>query len=800
MSRFKQWTIDPSHSGLWRSDHFLRQMEQQLADIRLLSLDIFDTLLFRACAEPTEVFYIAASKAAAQSGILKPSISANEFRELRIRAEMEARKKYAASNAIYAEVTLEQIYEQIPASVCVRSRMLQLEMETEQEVCYLNPNVASLLYACKDKGISVALVSDMYVSSGQLAAILTSAGLDLKFIDVLLVSSEHGGSKVNGELFDQLFTHFPGLTGADIMHIGDNLTADIVGAASKQIRTLHYKVIPESFESPFHWDFIRHGNMLPELKSLRKLACESLPDGYAKLDDEERFFYRFGASVIGPFLHGLCEWVIDTCVRENRSEVHPLMREAYLLGPMLEHAAELRGVSLKVKPIYLSRQATYLASLEKFQEQQMDTLFAIPWAKVSDIFSMLDIEGESAPFEAYWDKSITACKLLQSESGITVAAKLGDFLLSQPIQSQIDQSIIRKRRQFVDYLLQLGSDVEKLVTVDIGFNGTMQKAMETALKLAGLPHQMLHLLAVGTGNIADLLLAGMDIRSYLGSCGDNNDLGKRIARTPAFLEELMMGEFGSTLRYESDQAGIVKPITSTLLVQSAQELSLKKACHEGCFAFQQYYGYLRDFKPNLLRRLHEDPREWSKVLHRVIDMPTPEEARLLGMLTHQENFCGVQVSPICNSIDKRWFERGEEAFIDFCNYGPSTFNAFWPQGMVTLQSPHYLYKFYLRQQDHFGQEGLILEMMNRLKRDNIETIQVMGAGAIADKVLKSALFHGIKAESCLKLTSAQLTSASHTYLIAAFADILAIRNEIELAYKGSGIAPVIYDWFVHINQ
>lgn len=287
-------------------------------------------------------------------------------------------------------------------------------------------------------------------------------------------------------------------------------------------------------------------SMLPELKSVRKLA--GISQAEPAEDEEGQFFFSFGAAVLGPFLHGWCEWVIDECIRENRYEVHPLMREAYLLAPILEEAARMRGVALNVKPLYVSRQATYLASLDNYGAEALDRLLQINWVTVGDLFHMLDIAEETAYFHSYLDTPLVQCSSTPDKSGrTTIFGLLREFLLEDRIQRKVEASIQRNRKLFVDYLFQECGSPESVMTVDIGFNGTIQKAMEMAMRLSNQPHRMIHLLAVGTENVGTHLLAGMDVRCFLGSCGDNSDIGSRIARTPAFLEELMMGEFGSTL-------------------------------------------------------------------------------------------------------------------------------------------------------------------------------------------------------------------------------------------------------------
>jgi hypothetical protein len=483
--------------------------------------------------------------------------------------------------------------------------------------------------------------------------------------------------------------------------------------------------------------------------------------------------------------------------------VHSLMREAYLLGPMLEQAARMRGMALTIKPVYVSRQAAYLASMENWNHAALNRLFEQNWTTVGDLFALLDIADESAPFQLYMQTQLAECQLIADESGETsIAEQLREYLLSERMEQKIKSSILRNRKLFVNYMKQEFGAVDQMVTVDIGFNGTIQKAIETAFRLSDQPLRIIHLLAVGTDRVGTLLLEGMDIRCFLGSCGENSDLGQRIVRSPAFLEELMMGEFGSTLRYEMDPHGVIKPVLAELLSHSAEEFRLKKASREGALAFQRYYGYLAEAKPDWLAALSEAPREWSKPLHRAIDMPTPEEARLLGNLTHQDNFCGVQISPISNPVEHRWLNQGEVAFIDFCNYGPSTFNAFWPQGMVTRKSPYYLYRYYLRQKDLFGNQNLVFELVRRVKEDKLAAVHIYGAGSFAQAVRNAVLFHGIRIESFTAsraeqsaLARAAEEAGNHAYIIASLSDILTLRQDIERVYLISGISPSIYDLF-----
>ena len=91
--------ISPTDLFLWEKDRYLSVLAGQLQDIRLLSLDIFDTLLFRTCANPSDVFSTMAMQAH-HNGSLKTHVSPEAFKEMRIRAEHKARAKSNRSNGL----------------------------------------------------------------------------------------------------------------------------------------------------------------------------------------------------------------------------------------------------------------------------------------------------------------------------------------------------------------------------------------------------------------------------------------------------------------------------------------------------------------------------------------------------------------------------------------------------------------------------------------------------------------------------------------------------------------------------
>ena len=79
---------------------------------KVISLDLFDTLVLRLVDHPHQIFDEIGKKAI-KSNLLHSSITADEFALLRIKAEQDARKVNLNRNG-HNEVNLEEIYEFLP--------------------------------------------------------------------------------------------------------------------------------------------------------------------------------------------------------------------------------------------------------------------------------------------------------------------------------------------------------------------------------------------------------------------------------------------------------------------------------------------------------------------------------------------------------------------------------------------------------------------------------------------------------------------------------------------------------------
>src|SRR3954453_2236677 len=84
-------------------------------DVKALSLDVFDTMVWRRAPEPTDVFPLIA-KRLGEDGRLGPHITPRGFQKLRIAAEARARARRDEQGR-GVEVSLRDIYAELPVHV-----------------------------------------------------------------------------------------------------------------------------------------------------------------------------------------------------------------------------------------------------------------------------------------------------------------------------------------------------------------------------------------------------------------------------------------------------------------------------------------------------------------------------------------------------------------------------------------------------------------------------------------------------------------------------------------------------------
>ena len=167
--------------------------------VQVVSLDVFDTLLYRSVKRPTDVFDLISTN--------------NSFKYQRMDAERRAR-----ADSLSGEVTLTEIYRYLP------DYSPQLEIDTELKVLFANEAAQTFFDKIGQSGIRVIITSDMYLSRDVIAEMLERNGYNLDNVTIY-VSSDYGETKRTGALFRRILSDL-NIDASQMVHIGDDYISD----------------------------------------------------------------------------------------------------------------------------------------------------------------------------------------------------------------------------------------------------------------------------------------------------------------------------------------------------------------------------------------------------------------------------------------------------------------------------------------------------------------------------------------------------------------------------------------------
>lgn len=249
----------------------------------VITFDVFDTLIIRDVMKPVDVYRFSYGAIG---------------RYFRSAAEIIARHRKKGQ-----EVSLDDI-----RKYCIFS--CKKEIEFDKKICRANPDIHSAYTRLKEQGKQIFAISDMYHDNETISALLKNAGYDIP----VMVSSEYGCNKGSGRLFEEFLEKY-GFSASQVLHIGDNMEADVKGAEKAGINALHIN---------------RHENILEYTKYGRsdyELAA-FINHGLHSIEDPAE---RIGYEIIGPMVMSFCRWVHDKYEQEKFDRLFFLARDMHFI-------------------------------------------------------------------------------------------------------------------------------------------------------------------------------------------------------------------------------------------------------------------------------------------------------------------------------------------------------------------------------------------------------------------------------------------------------------------------------------
>ncbi len=207
--------------------------------IKVVSFDIFDTVLTRPFFKPTDLFVLLDK----EFDKLTNNSLLSSFSKIRESAERDVRNKLSQKE----EITLDEIYAQIVKNYFVEqtvaNKMKALEIEAELKYCKPRQSVVNLIEMAKYAEKKVVCTSDFYMGKEFLLKLLKKNGV---VVDDIFISCEYGLTKNTGTLFGKVTSELS-IQKSEILHIGDNWQSDLTNAKNAGLEAFFYASTKNAF-------------------------------------------------------------------------------------------------------------------------------------------------------------------------------------------------------------------------------------------------------------------------------------------------------------------------------------------------------------------------------------------------------------------------------------------------------------------------------------------------------------------------------------------------------------------------
>ena len=622
---------------------------------RVVSFDVFDTLLVRKVASPRDVFLHLATPAPFADW----SCDANTLAKLRQQAEDEARRNGVSLRGT-GEVTLHEIHtvlaELLQRPATDVPAMVRAERLVERALCVAHPHLRKRFERAVADGKIVWCVSDTYHEASFLSELLTGCGFVLDGVRVVS-SADARMSKGEGKLLVQL-TRDAGLQPADVLHIGDHESADLTIPTRQGFVAVRH---PWAASVPSDRPAMQPGDAIA--LGLAQIASRTVEPAVP-------FWWRFGYAVAGPLLSGFALWLHAQFLSDGIGRAYFLLRDGEiildvyraLLGPRAGPATAL---------LESSRRAFTMPALTSGNASITSQLMACENPRPAREF--LDRVGiRSADFRsAFKAVGLSPDEIVAEEDTHAMMKVLTLFGRKDVLNALLARSQ-SERQLLTQYLAQEGVLAPgRIALVDIGWNGTIQKGLAAVAELEKTPVDM-HGYYLGTLPPIVKDLTGSSARGFLFDAGLPLEHAYAVMQLRQLVEFICTTTRGSLRGFRVDGEQVV-PVHAPVDHPESQHAHVASV-RAGALAYahslaqeQTVFGVQPISSTAALRNLA-----------RTILDPTGEEAREIGNIRHGDGQGSDRVRPLA-------------AFSD----GPFTPDAlmrdraqsYWPTGLMARREP-----------------------------------------------------------------------------------------------------------------
>jgi FMN phosphatase YigB (HAD superfamily) len=329
-------TTDIRHKAQITSGDIPHILDAYGDSIKVLSLDCFDTLLWRKTATPRDVFALLADHPAAGS------LGITTYQRVSA-AQRAYRAKFLETGS--RQIHIDDIYRSFSSlSGEAQAQLVEAEIQTEMDVLFAFPPYVDLIRQAHARGIRVIIVSDIYLREADLRRLLAEnlPADAMQAISKIYCSFDYGTGKSDA-LFPIVIEDC-GVEPSQILHIGDHEISDAEAPRKLGVNALHFL----QFE-PEVANFLRLQHAASSLAVLGQIA--PAPVTQPRYSPFRPVFSAaqlqpyapqtmIGYMSFGPVMYAYARFLMDEVEalekQGKRVKVFFLLRDAYLLSQACE--------------------------------------------------------------------------------------------------------------------------------------------------------------------------------------------------------------------------------------------------------------------------------------------------------------------------------------------------------------------------------------------------------------------------------------------------------------------------------
>ncbi len=534
----------------------------KIGDYDFLSVDIFDTLLFRHCNSPIDTFGF-------MEGHEKTKQVTEFFKDYRVAAEQLARED-AEHNGL-EDVSLDEIYrcfQQLTNCSGEQAKQIKLlELETEMDLLHATNFGHKLVDQLQNTQKRLVVTSDMYLPQDYLEKVLEAKGIT--GWERVFVSNEQGKTKHTGSLFADVVEHF-GVPREKILHIGDNGHADgkmAAGAGIQSYVLLASKDVPARSPKPKH-----HSNILAGTRPVSQIFSANFLETHhydaEKLDfrtlSEDQYFEAVGAVMVAPLITSMLIWMKQVMDKKGISRIAFLARD----GMFPKAAFELLWPD-KYDTQYLAASRRLLTL--PFTVLEPDTIGGMLHTTLANSETLQDFLNKISGGPSL--KGIFANHGLSETEPLTRKTRKQALGLLRESPEAFYQSFAHERDVLTKYYRSAFPAGTKTAVFDVGWRGSLQRSI---CEIVGTEADVFGLyFGTSPHAISILRRGGLNYESYTASNGLPSQLASWFTDFRDIVEFFCSADHGSVLGLQENASGEIS--WSTADVSDLEAANLRRA-------------------------------------------------------------------------------------------------------------------------------------------------------------------------------------------------------------------------------